>query len=183
MSLSDRVSRLLRPSLVVVAALSLGGCLQPLHGGTGTAGLSAPGAAGATARGMAAIDILPIDGRVGQQIRNNLIFAFTGGSAAPAPLYRLDVSVQVIGTQTAVVDPYTDRPEVETAGVDAAFTLTQIGTGTPAFNGKAFGRATYTRTRQRYASVRAQRDAEDRAATMVVEQIRAQLQGHFSKGS
>jgi LPS-assembly lipoprotein len=182
MSLSDRMGRLLRPSLVVLTALSLGGCFQPLHGGGGT-GLASPATAGSTASGMAAIDILPVDGRVGQQIRNNLIFAFTGGSAAPAPLYRLDISVQVIGTQTAVVDPYTDRPEVETAGVDAAFTLTQIGTGAPAFSGKAFGRATYTRSRQRYASVRAQRDAEDRAATIVVQQIRAQLQGHFSKGS
>jgi hypothetical protein len=42
------------------------------------------------------------------------------------------------------------------------------------------GRATYTRNRQRFASTRAQRDAEDRAAKIVVEQIRGKVMAHFS---
>ncbi|MGQ4274302.1 hypothetical protein [Terrihabitans sp. B22-R8] len=185
MSCSSRLHRLPYGIGVAGLALLLGGCFQPLHnagGGTATSVAITPGAAGTTARALASVDILPIDGRIGQRIRNDLIFAFTGGSAPPAAAYRLHISTQVIGAQSAVVDPYTDRPEVETAGVDAIFTLTHAGNGTALFTGKAFGRATYTRTRQRYASVRARRDAEDRAATAVVEQIRAQLQGHFSKG-
>jgi LPS-assembly lipoprotein len=182
---SDRLRRCLGGAALLGAAIALGGCFQPLHnagGGTATSVPIAPAMAGSNARQLAAIDVLPMDGRIGQQIRNELIFFFTGGSA-PAPYaYRLDVRAQALSAQTAIVDPFTDRPELETAGVDAVFTLTRVQDGAPLFSGKAFGRATYTRTRQRYASVRALRDAEDRASRTVSEQIRAQLQGYFARG-
>ena len=112
---------------------------------------------------------------------NDLIFAFTGGGEPiKPPLYRLDIAVQVITAQIAIVDPFTDRPELQTAGIDAAFALVEIRTGQPVMSGNAIGRATYTRNRQRFASTRAERDAEDRAARIVVEQIRAKLMAHFS---
>jgi LPS-assembly lipoprotein len=183
MSLSSGRVRYLKAAVVLGAALALGGCFQPMYAGGTMSGGLAPANAGPAGANLAAIDVLPVEGRVGQQVRNQLIFVLTGGTTAPPPRYRLDVTTSVIAAQTAVVDPYTDRPEVETAGVDAAFTLVQVGSGTPVFTGKAFGRATYTRTRQRFASERARRDAEDRAARIVAEQIRAQLQGHFAKGS
>jgi LPS-assembly lipoprotein len=171
-----------RLALALLLAASVGGCLQPMYAEKGPATAVAGGAPGA-ATSLAAIDILPMEGRVGQKIRNDLIFAFTGGGAPLPPAYRLDVALQVISAQTAVVDPFTDRPELETAGIDAAYTLTQVGTGVPVLSGNAFGRASYTTTRQRFSNVRAQRDAEDRAARVIVEQIRARLAGHFATGT
>jgi LPS-assembly lipoprotein len=181
MSWSETV-RLGRIGLVFASTLVLGGCLQPMYGkvapvvSSTTPALNTPGSVNA----LASVDILPIDGRVGQKIRNDLIFAFTGGGAPLPPVYRLDITVQIVAAQTAIVDPFTDRPELETAGVEAAFALIKIGSGEPILSGNALGRATYTRNRQRFASTRAQRDAEDRAARVVVEQIRARLMAHFA---
>lgn len=183
MWLSDQARR---GRLVVLfgATLALGGCFQPMYAqqSAPAIGSTGPGAVPTSVAGaLASIDILPIDGRVGQKIRNDLIFALSGGAGPPAkPLYRLDINVAIITAQTAIVDPYTDRPELQTAGVDASFALIRIGTGEPVTSGNAIGRATYTRNRQRFASTRARRDAEDRAAKVVVEQIRAKLMSHFS---
>jgi LPS-assembly lipoprotein len=174
-----------RIGVLLTAALGLGGCLQPLYGNEGPVIASTgPGGqttvSGGAAAEMAAIDILPIDGRVGLKIRNDLIFALTGGGNPAPPRYRLDITVQVISAQVAVIDPFTSRPQLQTAGVEAAYALVEIGKGIPILSGNAFGRATYTRNRQRFSSTRAQRDAEDRAAKVVVEQVRAKLMGHFS---
>lgn len=186
MSWSD-TKRFGRIGLLLTAALGLGGCLQPLHSGRNEGPViasTAPGgpvtvSAGPAAE-LAAVDILPIDGRVGQQIRNDLIFFLTGGGQPAPPRYRLDIDVQVISAQAAIVDPFTSRPQLQTAGIDASYVLIEINKGVPLLSGNAIGRATYTRNRQRFASTRAQRDAEDRAAKVVAEQIRAKLMTHFS---
>lgn len=184
MSWSETV-RYGRIGLLLTAALGLGGCLQPLHGQNEGPVVASTGPGGSVSAGpraeLAAIDILPMDGRVGLKIRNDLIFALSGGAGVPAaPRYRLDISTQVITAQAAVIDPFTSRPQIQTAGVDAAYVLVEINKGIPILSGNAIGRATYTRNRQRFSSTRAQRDAEDRAAKVVVEQIRAKLMGHFS---
>lgn len=175
-------SDLRRVGCVAGAALALGAC-QPLYAqrSPDVASTGPIAAAGISAPSLAAIDILPIDGRVGQKIRNELIFAFTGGGEPiKPPLFRLDIAVQVMRAQTPVVDTDTNRPEIETAGVDAAFVLIDIATGQPVLSGNAIGRATYTRNRQRFASTRAERDAEDRAARVAAGQIRTKLMAHFS---
>jgi LPS-assembly lipoprotein len=182
------IGRFGRIGILLTAALGLGGCLQPMYAGSerpvvastgsGPGVVVSPGSGPAAE--MAAIDILPMDGRVGLKIRNDLIFALNGGGTPAPPRYRLDIDVQVIAAQVAIVDPFTSRPQLQTAGVDASYVLVDIGKGVPVMSGNAFGRATYTRSRQRFASTRAQRDAEDRAAKTVVEQIRAKLMAHFS---
>ncbi|MFC5069629.1 hypothetical protein [Flaviflagellibacter deserti] len=175
MSLRDRGFG--RPVLAVLLALGLGGCFQPMYAAQSPATAVA---GGTVSSAMASVDILPVqtygDERVGQRLRNDLVFAMTGGgSPLTPPVYRLDVIANVVGAQTAVVDPVTDRPELETVGIDAVYTLTEIATGRAVAQGNAIGRATYTRTRQRYASERAKRDAEDRSVRPVVEQIRANI--------
>lgn len=180
MSWCDKARFSRRFGVLLVSSFALAGCFQPLHGTQSPNVSSTVSGAASNSRVLASVDILPVDGRVGQKIRNDLIFAFTGGGAPAKPAYRLDLAVQVIAAQATIVDPYTDRPELETAGVDVSYALVQIGTGMPVASGTAFGRATYTRNRQRFASTRAQRDAEDRAARVVVEQIRAKLLSHFA---
>jgi LPS-assembly lipoprotein len=180
MSWSETV-RFGRIGVLLAAALALGGCLQPMYAQGDGPVVSSTGTAGPSALAeLAAIDILPVDGRVGLKIRNDLIFALTGGGTPAPPRYRLDLTVQVITAQVAIVDPFTSRPQLQTAGVEVAYALVEIGKGIPILSGNAFGRATYTRNRQRFASTRAQRDAEDRAAKVTVEQIRAKLMAHFS---
>ena len=40
---------------------------------------------------LAQLEIAPIPGRVGQRIRNELIFQSTGGGGAAEPVYRLEI--------------------------------------------------------------------------------------------
>ena len=68
-----------------LVALALAGCgFQPLYGGTTAGGAK-------LAEVMAAVDIAPIPGRVGQKLRNELIFANTGGGYASPTRYRLNI--------------------------------------------------------------------------------------------
>ncbi len=165
------------PRIAMAAAVALlgGACIQPLYGQRGATGGVSPVAAS-----LAAIEIEPATNRVDQQLRNSLIFAFTGGGAAPAPMYRLKISASE-SVQSAVVDPFTSRPTTETYALNTTFTLTEMGPGGKnIFTGRAFGRASYDRSRQRFASLRARRDAEDRAADVVAQQITTQLGGLFA---
>ena len=79
--------RPLLAALAVTAAISLAGCgIQPLYGTT--AGGSRLAAA------MAGVDITPIPGRVGQRVRNELIFENTGGSGQTGTTYKLDIVIK-----------------------------------------------------------------------------------------
>ncbi|GGE28752.1 hypothetical protein GCM10007276_02370 [Agaricicola taiwanensis] len=169
----DRLSRL---GLALGIALLAGACLRPLYGDTSPA----PGNQNVRDR-LSAIEVQEATNRIDQQIRNDLIFAFTGGAAAPEPLYRLRVETND-ALQSAVVDPFTSRPTTETYALDATFRLDRIGStdGKPVFQGRAFGRASYDRSRQRFATIRARRDAEDRAADVVAQQITTQIAAHLA---
>jgi LPS-assembly lipoprotein len=173
MSLLDRFSRL---GLAVGLALLAGACFRPLY----ASNPATPGAPSLRAT-LSTIEVKPATNRVDQQIRNELIFAFTGGGAAPVPVYTLTIST-TDNVQSAVVDPFTSRPTTETYALDASFSLTEIGSKAPdpVYSGRAFGRASYDRSRQRFASLRARRDAEDRAAEVVAEQIKTQIAAHLA---
>ena len=43
---------------------------------------------------LAALDIAPIPGRVGQRLRNELIYQSTGGDLPAEPVYRLNIVIR-----------------------------------------------------------------------------------------
>ncbi len=164
------------------AALSLllASCFQPMYGTrTVTDG------AGNTTRvnshqALKNIDIEELDSRTGQVVRNSLLFKFHGGATVSASEkhYTLTIALRE-SAESPVVDPYTNRPEVETLTLDSSFVLTDKA-GVELLRGHAFGRASYDRTRQRYATVRARRDAQDRAAQVLADQINVRIAAHFA---
>ena len=52
----------------------------------------------------------------------------------------------------------------------------------PVVKGTTFARASYAASLQRFANIRAQRDAEDRAAKVLAEQIRTRIAGYLATG-
>src|SRR6266545_5186917 len=76
-------------SLLLAAAPALAACgnsgFHPLYGAT-------PSGAGLQER-MAQLDVATIPGRVGQRIRNELIFHSTGGGERLPPTHRLEVTI------------------------------------------------------------------------------------------
>lgn len=163
-------------ALLAMAALLplLGGCgFQPLYGTT-SSGVGLGSA-------MASVDIDTIPGRVGQVVRNELIFATTGGDEALGKEYRLEIAMRESITSLLV------KSNGDTAGslygLDADFKLIRVSDNAVLTSGKASSRAAFQRVKSIYANVRARRDAEDRAARMLATSIRTRVAAVLSKSA
>jgi LPS-assembly lipoprotein len=122
--------------------------------------------------------------RVGNEVRDKLIFELTGGGAAATTGYRLDIKLTSSQVQV-IVDINTARPDVQNYGIDATYTLTEVGTGKKVINGQTFSRVSYNipGQQQRFVGDRGLRDAEDRAAKVIADNIRLRLASYFVAGT
>ncbi len=127
------------------------------------------------------IEIAFANGRVGNEVRNDLIFELTGGAGNPAGApYRLMLNVRNSTTAAAVVSPLTGLPEVELVTVDVSWQLYDVGNlKVPVATGNAIGKASLDSGYQRFARNRAIRDAENRSSRVAAESIRTQLAAYF----
>jgi LPS-assembly lipoprotein len=174
----------------IFAALALAGltagCFQPLYAERPTP-TGAPGIAGR----LSGIDVASIDApsgsrlsRVSVGVRNELIYDLTGGAGGTSPTHRLNVRLTATQLQV-IVDINTARPDINNYGIDAVYTLTDIATGKPVAKGQTFARVSYNipGQQQRFAGERGLRDAEDRAAKEIAENIRNRLASYFAAGT
>ncbi|HTI87406.1 MAG TPA: twin-arginine translocation signal domain-containing protein, partial [Alphaproteobacteria bacterium] len=151
----------LRLSAAVGLAGLTAGCFQPLYGDKSvvpTAGLDDK---------LGTVDVLPIEApngtrlkRLAIEVRNDLIFGLTGGGAAQTSAYVL--KIQLASTQSQViVDVNSNRPDIQNYGINATYTLTDIGTGKAVISGTTFSRVSYNipGQQQRFAGDRGLRDA------------------------
>ena len=163
--------KLLLAALAVTAALGLAGCgFQPLYGTT--AGGSRLGAV------MAGVDVTPIPGRVGQRLRNELIFENTGGGAAAPATYKLDIVIRESLINELV--QISGNAKGEVYQLDATFRLISRD-GRVVLEGKATSRASFERFQTIFSNVRAQVDAENRAARTVADTIRTRIAAYISQ--
>ncbi len=154
------------------ACSDAGGGFRPLYGSIGTDGVAAD-------QKLAAIEFAPIPGRVGQRIRNELIFQSTGGGLPLPPEYRLDVAVRESVASTLVkID---GNAQGQVYNLDASFQLIRISDRTVVAKGVSYGRAGYERMTSIFSNVRAREDAENRAAKTVGEELRSRLLAYLSR--
>ena len=140
---------------------------------------------------MSAVDVAPIDAPgaavspvSASIVRNELIYDLTGGSGGFSPTHRLDV--KLVATQLQViVDINTARPDINNYGIDGTYTLTELATGRVVVKGQTFARVSYNipGQQQRFAGERGLRDAENRAAKEIAENIRSRLASYFVAGT
>ncbi len=168
-----------RARLGVGLAVLMGAVLAAC-GDTGFRPLYAPSAAGVVAsERLKEVDFAPIPGRVGQRIRNGLIFESTGGGYAAPPQYRFEVVLQENVTSTLV------NTKGEVAGavysIQASFRLIDSKAKKVVFQGASHARAPFERFEAIYSNVRAREDAENRAARTVAEDIKTRLAAYLSR--
>lgn len=151
--------------------VSLGGCgWQPLYG---------PTAGGAQlAEVMRGVEISTIPGRVGQRVRNELIFKTTGGGYADVPRYRLDIAIRESVLNTLV--EATGDPAAQIYQLYTQFKLVRLADNKIVLEGSNNARAAYDKADSVFADIRAKRDAEDRAARTISEAIRTRIAAYFS---
>ena len=112
------------------------------------------------------------------------MYELTGGGPAAAPNYKLDIKLTSSQPQV-IVDITTARPDIENYGIDATYTLTDITTRKTVVTGQTFSRVSYDipGQQQRFAGDRGLRDAENRAAKVISDNIRSRLASYFVAGT
>ena len=172
--------------LLAVAALAAltAGCFQPMYAEhtDGTPGLREK---------LLGVELAPVDkpnasreARLGVEIRNALAFKLYGNATGMPPTHRLVLRFTT-SRSSLIVDPNTALPSSENYGIDAQYNLIEIATNKSVMSGSTFSRVTYDMPGgyQRYARARAFRDAEDRAAQEIAENIQTRLASFFVAGT
>jgi LPS-assembly lipoprotein len=172
--------------LMVVATLAAltAGCFQPMYAerNDGKPGLREK---------LQGVEVPPLEypnaspqARVGVNIRNALMFKMYGSATGLPPTYQLKIRFNPSRT-SLIVDPNTALPTSENYGIDATYGLIEIATGKQVLTGSTFSRVTYDipGQLQRFARARAYRDAEDRAAGEIADNINTRLASFFYAGT
>jgi LPS-assembly lipoprotein len=175
-SLGETPSRRDALRVLLVAAVSapaLAACssgFKPMYGSAEFGGAESK---------LAKLDVAPIPGRVGQRIRNELIFQSTGGAGQTAqPEYRLEVALRESVSSTLVKVNAEAQGAVYT--LDAAFKLVRLADKKVVLEGNSHGRAPFERFDSIFANVRAREDAENRAASTVGTELKTRLAAYLS---
>jgi LPS-assembly lipoprotein len=188
MSWSDRhrfIGTLTRTSAALAIAALAGGCFQPLYGTHKTDGGEG------IATKMSGVDVAKIElpngtrlSRIGVEVRNQVIYNLTGGGPSQTPTHKLEIHLSSTLAQV-IVDVNTARPDIQNYGIDATFTLTDLATGKSVVAGQTFARVSYDipGQEQRFAGERGLRDAENRAAQVIADNIRSRLASYFVAGT
>src|SRR5436853_194681 len=172
--------------LVAVAALAAltAGCFQPMYAehSDGTPALRDK---------LMGVELPPVDkpnasreARLGVEIRNALAFKLYGNATGMPPTHRLVLRFST-SCSSLMVDPNTALPSSENYGVDAQYNLIEIASNKSVMTGTTFSRVSYDipGQLQRFALARAVRDAEDRAAQEIAENIQTRLPSFFVAGT
>jgi LPS-assembly lipoprotein len=172
--------------LLAVAALAAltAGCFQPMYA-------EHTDGSPALREKLMGVELPPIDkpnasreARLGVEIRNALAFKLYGNATGMAPTHRL--MIRFTSTRSSlIVDPNTALPSSENYGIDAQYNLIDIATNKSVMTGNTFSRVSYDipGQLQRFARARAYRDAEDRAAQEIAENIQTRLAAFFVAGT
>jgi LPS-assembly lipoprotein len=162
-------------ALALLGSVAVAGCtVQPVYS-------ARPASGSAVGQTLASIAIDPVDTRVAQDVRNKLIFYMTGGAGETSnPQYRL--KLRVTSAQTALGISRTGSAPVYSVTVTASYTLTAIGSEDIILRETARGTASYDRSNQNFANIRALKDAEERAAVAAADEIRLRLASAIAAG-
>jgi LPS-assembly lipoprotein len=111
-----------------------------------------------------------------------MLFELEGGTKGTPKRYSLELSISQ-RIQTAIVDTLSGRADSATLVSEVTYVLRPYGSDQAMLSGKAQSSASYDRNPQRFASIRAARDAEIRVSKQLAEQIRNRLSAYFATRS
>jgi len=182
--LSARIRIAARLLAVAALAAMTAGCFHPMYAEhtDGTPGLREK---------LLGVDLPPIakanasrEARVGVEVRNALAFRLYGTATGMPPTHRLEIRFASSKT-SLIVDPNTGLPSSENYGLDAQYNLIEVVSGKSVMTGTTFSRVSYDMpgSYQRFSRNRAVRDAEDRAANEIAENITTRLASFFTAGT
>ncbi|MGO4524520.1 LPS assembly lipoprotein LptE [Microvirga sp. 2MCAF35] len=167
--------------VVVVAGLSLGlsACFRPLYG---------PTASGESLQTvLASIDVPMTDwppslANVGHYLRSEMIYALNGSGSDTPKRYKLALKLSESRSSPVVNSETGTASSVIVAGT-LTYTLTSLDGKTVVTQGTATSSNSFDRFSQRFANIRAGRDAEIRLAKDLAQQVRTRLSAALATAS
>jgi len=159
--------------VAVVAGLSLGlsACFRPLYG---------PTASGQSLQTvLASIDVPEVEwppalANTGHYLRSEVIYALNGSGSDTPKRYTLKMTLAQSQT-SPVIDTEIGAASSVILGGTLTYTLTSLDGKTVVTQGTATSSASFDRFPQRFANIRANRDAEIRLAKDLAQQVRTRL--------
>ena len=161
-----------RGLMLVAAAGLLAACqVRPVYAPAGSA---AVGTGTPMITELASVAIETRTDRLGQALTNELIFQLRGGAAALTPKYSLHLILTERISDLAI-RAREGVPVAKLVSLTVTYTLTEIATGGVVTSDNVYTTNSFDTGSQRYANLRAQQDAEDRAAKVLAADIRLRL--------
>ena len=163
-------------ALFVGLGLALSACqVRPLYSTNTTTGQT-------LAAELSTIEIAPAKDRLEQEIRNHLIFAFTGGGSPSSPVYRLVMDVEN-NTDDLDIESGTGLAKTTRVRLTVTYKLIRLSDNGVATTGSSFFTASFARSSQLFANDRAELDAQNRAAEQVANDIQLRLSAYLAAGT
>lgn len=157
----------------LLASVSLTGCgFQPLHA-------KRSGESTVYNQGFPEVDVAPISDRLGQILRNELLDRINPRGVARNPLYRLEVAADERRSDIVIL-----RDSTATFAkfiVEAKWRLVDLSTNEPVTQGTNQRTSSFSISSSEYAILQAEKDARQRAATELAEDIRLRLALYFQR--
>ena len=168
--------------LALVAGLSIGmslglsACFRPLYGPTASGG--------SLQTTLASIEVPEIEwpneqARIGHYLRSELVYALNGSGMEMPKRYVLKLALAQ-ALSTPIVDAESGRASSAIVNGSLTYTLTNSDGSKVVERGTATSTASYDRFQNRFATVRAARDAEIRLARVLAEQVKTRLAAALS---
>jgi LPS-assembly lipoprotein len=126
---------------------------------------------------LANVQVLPIEERVGQMLRNVLLDQMNPGGMSAKPLYRLTVRLTEQSQELSVQK--TQFATHANLTLLATYTLTRIADGHPVYSGNSTMISSYNIVDQPYATLAAEADARARAVRELGEDITQRVGAYF----
>ncbi|SRR5690606_33159932 len=161
-------------AIVMLLAPALAAC----EGSTGFRPMYGAATLADTEAKLASVSFGTIPGRVGQRIRNELIFQTTGGGSGLPPKYHVDIAIRQQIVSTLVRKDGESQSQVYS--LEAKFQLIRVADNAVLLEGTSYGRASFERFDSIYSNVKAREDAENRAARAVAQDIKTRLAAFLS---
>ena len=165
--------------LISMLGLSLTACqFQPLYS-------NADGSLSTQNSTLSNLSVAEVETRQGQQVRNHLIFLLAGGANPINPTHDVRLRVSTASTDLAAKISGNGSTQLgNTAGqvrITASYEIYDTREKTVVYRGTRSAAASFDETSQQFAAARAERDAENRAAREVAEQLRLAIAADFNR--
>lgn len=165
-----------RLAVLLVLGLTVSACVRPLYGEMS--------ATNSVRSDLRAINVKPVPDVIGHYLREELIFDLQGGapdSQLGAAKYQLAITTtdQTVAAAIDTSESNNARADAASVQVTAHYVLTDLKGGTVT-EGTVSASGSIDRLTQRFAALRAVRDAKIRVAKTLAELIQTRLAAHFA---